>query len=566
MSLLGIAWRSIRQRLLTSGLTALSLALGVALVVATLVIGGVVRDAFSSGQGLGYNLIVGAKGSPLQLVLNSVYFVSKPIENIGWDVYQDFLPAEDRPDGVAGRYAGSVANAVPICMGDYYRSYRVVGTTAAYFDRLTLGDGRPFTFAAGRNFQASEFFGGVLGSTVATTLRLSVGDRFAPTHGADDGLVHDPFTVTGILARTDTPVDRGVYVNMEGFYLQEGHAKPIPETVTHATPEEAGPEAGGALEISPPHRTESPQADREISAATKASGPADPTTGVITLATHDTPNPTTGIITLATHATPKEAGPEAGGALEISPPHRTESPQAHREISAATKASGPADPTTGVITLASHDTPNPTTGVITAAAQPPPNPSPLPLNQREVTAILVQTASPGGMPPELLAMGLKNAINEGRAAQAAEPVREIRTLLDLFVRPLELLLLLVTTLVVIVSAIGILVSMVGSSLERSRDVAVMRALGARRSHVLTVVLLEAVLLAVGGGLVGWVLGHGIVAAIGPLITTNAGVSAGFFSSALPGELLLVPFLVILAILAALLPALAAYRTDVAKWL
>ena len=483
MSLLGIAWRSIRQRLLTSGLTALSLALGVALVVATLVIGGVVRDAFSSGQGLGYNLIVGAKGSPLQLVLNSVYLVSKPIENIGWDVYQDFLPAKDRPDGVAGRYAGSVANAVPICMGDYYRSYRVVGTSAAYFDRLTLGDGRPFTFAAGRNFQDSEFFGGVLGSTVATTLRLSVGDTFAPTHGADDGLVHDPFIVTGILARTDTPVDRGVYVNMEGFYLQEGHAKPIPETVTHATPKEAGPEAGGALEISPPKRTESPQADREISVATKVSGPADPTTGVITLVTHDTSNP-----------------------------------------------------------------------------------SPLPLNQREVTAILVQTASPGGMPPELLAMGLKNAINEGRAAQAAEPVREIRTLLDLFVRPLELLLLLVTTLVVIVSAIGILVSMVGSSLERSRDVAVMRALGARRSHVLTVVLLEALLLAVGGGLVGWVLGHGIVAAIGPLITTNAGVSAGFFSSALPGELLLVPFLVILAILAALLPALAAYRTDVAKWL
>ena len=498
MTLFGIAWRSIRQRLLTSGLTALSLALGVALVVATLVIGGLVRDAFGSGSGLGYNLIVGAKGSPLQLVLNSVYLVSKPIENISWDFYQEFLPADARPDGTAGRFAGSVATAVPICMGDYYRSYRVVGTTAAYFDRLTLGDGRPFTFAAGRNFQASEFFGGVLGSTVATTLRLSVGDRFAPTHGADDGLVHDPFTVTGILARTDTPVDRGVYVNMEGFYLQEGHAKPIPETVTHATPEEAGPEAGGALEISPPKRTESPQADREISAATKASGPADPTTGVITLATHDTPNPTT--------------------------------------------------------------------GVITAAAQPPPNPSPLPLNQREVTAILVQTASPGGMPPELLAMGLKNAINEGRAAQAAEPVREIRTLLDLFVRPLELLLLLVTTLVVIVSAIGILVSMVGSSLERSRDVAVMRALGARRSHVLTVVLLEAVLLAVGGGLVGWVLGHGIVAAIGPLITTNAGVSAGFFSSALPGELLLVPFLVILAILAALLPALAAYRTDVAKWL
>ncbi len=468
MSLLGIAWRSIRQRLFTSGLTALSLALGVALVVATLVIGGLVRDAFASGQGLGYNLIVGAKGSPLQLVLNSVYLVSKPIENISWGFYQDFLPAEARPDGVAGRYAGSVAKAVPICMGDYYKSFRVVGTNAGYFDSLTLGDGRRFTFAAGRNFRDAEFFGGVIGSAVAAKLGLAVGDPFAPTHGADDGLVHDPFTVTGILARTDTPVDRGVYVNMEGFYLQEGHAKPVPEG---ETAEQAGAEAGGALEISRPKGTESPQATREISQATKASAPADP-----------------------------------------------------------------------------------------------PQPAPLPFNQREVTAILVETASPGGMPPELLAMGLKTAINEGRDGQAAEPVREIRTLLDLFVRPLELLLLLVTTLVVIVSAIGILVSMVGSSLERSRDVAVMRALGARRSHVLTAVLLEAIILAVGGGLAGWLLGHGIVAAIGPLITTNAGVSAGFFSSAPLGEALLVPFLVVLAILSALLPALAAYRTDVAKWL
>jgi putative ABC transport system permease protein len=477
MSLLGIAWRSIKQRLFTSGLTALSLALGVALVVATLVIGGVVRDAFASGQGLGYNLIVGAKGSPLQLVLNSVYLVSKPIENISWSFYQEFLPAAARPDGVAGRYAGSVAKAVPICMGDYFKSFRVVGTNAAYFDSLTMGDDRPFTFAAGRNFRDDEFFGGVLGSTVAAKLGLAVGDTFAPTHGADDGLVHDPFTVIGILARTDTPVDRGVYVNMEGFYLQEGHAKPVPDDEqTH----EAGGEAGGALEISRPQASQPPRPIREISQATKAFAPAD---------------------------------------------------------------TSPEDP-----------------------PAEPPGPTPLPFNQREVTAILVQTASPGGMPPELLAMGLKTTVNEGREGQAAEPVREIRTLLDLFVRPLELLLLLVTTLVVIVSAIGILVSMVGSALERSRDVAVMRALGARRSHVLTAVLLEAIILAVGGGLVGWLLGHGIVAAIGPLITTNAGVSAGFFSAAPLGELLLVPFLVLLAILAALLPALAAYRTDVAKWL
>ena len=447
MTLLGIAWRNIRQRLLTSLLTALSLALGVALVVATLVTGGIVKQAFESGSGLGYNMIVGAKGSPLQLVLNSVYLISKPIENISWDFYQQFLPAAERPDGVDGTFAASTKTAVPICMGDYYRGFRVIGTNTAYFDRLTIGDGRPFAFSAGRNFRNDEFFGGVLGATVAAKLGLKPGDPFAPTHGADDGKVHDPFMVTGVLARTDTPVDRGVFVNMEGFYLQDGHAKPVD-----------GEEANGQRKA--------------------------------------------------------ESGEDADGSRE----HGN---QAH---------------------------------------------VPLPFAQREVTALLLDTASLPGLPPELMAMGLRTAINEGRDGQAALPIAEIRMLLDLFVRPLELLLLLVTTLVVIVSAIGILVSMVGSSLERSRDVAIMRALGARRSHVLVVVLIEAVLLAVGGGLAGWVLGHLLVGAIAPLITTNAGVSASIFSAAPGAELLLVPFLVVLAILAALLPALAAYRTDVAKWL
>lgn len=445
MTLVGIAWRNIRQRALSSGLTALSLALGVTLVVATLVTGGIVQKAFESGSGLGYNMIVGAKGSPLQLVLNSVYFISRPIENISWSTYQSFLPAAERADGMDGTFAASTKTAVPICMGDYFRSFRVVGTNAAMFDRLTCGNGKAFKFASGVNFRDADFFGGVLGVTVAAKTGLKVGDPFAPTHGADDGKVHDPFRVTGILARTDTPIDRGVFVNMEGFYLQEGHAKPV-----------------------------SPQLD---------------------------------------------------------------SPSASDELDQATYSQGVA-----------HEH------------------QPLPFAQREVTAILLETASLPGLPAELTAMGLQTTINEGRDAQAALPIGEIRQLLDLFVRPMELLLLLVTTLVVIVSAMGILVSMVGSSLERSRDVAIMRALGARRLHVLTTVLIEAVLLAAGGGLAGWVLGHLLVGAVGPWITSNAGVSASVLSMSPGPEALLVPFLVLLAIVAAILPAIGAYRTDVAKWL
>ena len=60
--------------------------------------------------------------------------------------------------------------------GDYFRGFRVIGTNAAYFNRLTVGDGRPFAFAAGRNFRDEEFFGGVLGATVAANLGLKPGD------------------------------------------------------------------------------------------------------------------------------------------------------------------------------------------------------------------------------------------------------------------------------------------------------------------------------------------------------------------------------------------------------
>ena len=71
MSLWKIAWRSIQQRALASTLTGLSMGLGVALVVAVLLIHGVIGDSFRNNSSLGYNLIVGAKGGKLQLVLNN---------------------------------------------------------------------------------------------------------------------------------------------------------------------------------------------------------------------------------------------------------------------------------------------------------------------------------------------------------------------------------------------------------------------------------------------------------------------------------------------------------------
>ena len=85
VSLLRIALRSVQQRGLASLLTAFSMALGIMLVVAVLSIHGVISESFRTNASLGYNMIVGAKGGKLQLTLNTVYYLSHPVENIPYD-------------------------------------------------------------------------------------------------------------------------------------------------------------------------------------------------------------------------------------------------------------------------------------------------------------------------------------------------------------------------------------------------------------------------------------------------------------------------------------------------
>ncbi|HEX5105421.1 MAG TPA: ABC transporter permease, partial [Pirellulaceae bacterium] len=145
-------------------------------------------------------------------------------------------------------------------------------------------------------------------------------------------------------------------------------------------------------------------------------------------------------------------------------------------------------------------------------------------------------------------------------------------------------LLLLTAMICIVSGISILVSIYNSMSERRHEIAVIRALGAGRGTVMTIILLEATLLALGGGIVGWLLGHAGVWACSPLIEEQTGVQVGFYNwepafrflnwlgvsgaaaeqYTLPVESVLIPALILLAILVGLWPAISAYRTDVAR--
>jgi putative ABC transport system permease protein len=184
---------------------------------------------------------------------------------------------------------------------------------------------------------------------------------------------------------------------------------------------------------------------------------------------------------------------------------------------------------------------------------------PLPVAQREVTAILVLCNSPLG--PEYLNFKINKG--KGRIAQAVAPAREVGMLMNSIVGPMRIVLLVLTVLVVIVAGISILVSIYNSMTERSHDIAVMRALGASRKAVMGIILAESILLSLGGGLIGILLGHGLIGLASPYVVERTGISLSLLEFDWQ-ELVLIPGLVLLASLVGFLPALSAYRTDVAK--
>src|SRR5271157_3060161 len=233
MSLWKIAWRSIQQRSLASLLTAVSMALGVMLVVAVLVIYSVVHQAFHRG-GEGYDLIVGpAKGSNLDLVFTSIFYVGQPITTMPYSIYRDLY--ENRTECKAVRMA------VPVCLGDTYENKRVVGTTPAMFDELTYYGNQKYEFAEGHNFGENDFFDAVAGAAAAKQLKLKIGDQFRPTHGIGGKTEHKhgAFTIVGILEPTGTPNDNALFVNIEGFYRVGGHAGKVGVAIRENNPEKA---------------------------------------------------------------------------------------------------------------------------------------------------------------------------------------------------------------------------------------------------------------------------------------------------------------------------------------
>lgn len=201
-----LAWRSLCSRQYTAWLTLLSVAISVFVLLGVEHIRFEAKESFSKTVS-GVDLIVGARTGQLNLLLYSVFRIGNPANNISWQSYQAF--ANDP----------KVAWTIPISLGDSHRGFRVVGTTHDFFERFRFGENTNLDFSEGRAF--AKVFDVVLGADIAKKLNYRLHDNIVLAHGLGQVSFssHDdrPFTVTGILRSTGTPVDQALYVSLRGM-------------------------------------------------------------------------------------------------------------------------------------------------------------------------------------------------------------------------------------------------------------------------------------------------------------------------------------------------------------
>ncbi|MCA9079696.1 MAG: ABC transporter permease [Planctomycetaceae bacterium] len=451
MSLFAIAWKSLRQRWLASTLTSLSVALGVALMVAILIVNSVVDTMFSQ-TGSGYSLIIGANGSETQLVMSTIYRMDKPIENLPWRYFTEWQEHK------------WVKQAVPVNLGDTSEegNFPIVGTTPQYFS-IDPVPGQPYRmkYTEGDTFDST--WDAVIGSQVARTNGWTLGSQFKMVHAGQDDHVHDElFTVKGILAPSGTPNDRTVFVHIDGFFMLDGHDKPIEEAISR-------------------EMNFFDETREEVEERYKAD-----------------------LADIRAHAAEEASGDHA---------HH------HHDHSVSDL-------------------------------------------QKEVTAILLQLKDDdfGNR-----ALGIQSQVKETLRVQAVRPVGVMKRLMDNLVGNVKDAFLFLTALIIAVSGIGIFVSIYNSMADRRREIAIMRALGARRQTVFAIILCESLLLCLLGGLLGVLLGHGLVFVTSPMIEQKAGLLVDPYAFS-PLEWIVLPVMILLAVLTGVLPGVTAYRTDVADGL
>ncbi|SFL82084.1 putative ABC transport system permease protein [Paenibacillus sp. 1_12] len=436
MTLLQMAWRNLLNRRVQTLITVIVILIGVSMALSIMMLSDGIKQGIVKASEP-YGMIVGSKGSANQLVFNTIFLMDNPLANISLDYYRS-LEADPR-----------VNQAVPFALGDNYKGFRIVGTSAEFFTlKGKLADPPYFRLATGRIFDKA--FEAVIGSKVAGETGLAVGDTFVSGHGVavsneQDEHKETPYTVVGILNGVSAPSDKGIYVTMDSYWVSHGQHG-------HDEDDETDHDQGEGVQASAAHKT---------------SSQAKPGQAALSWTTN-----------------------------------QLEAPQG-------------------------------------------------------VTAALIKPKSYMDL------MKMYQEINQGARAQAVFPGQIIAKIFDMMGSG-EQVLKYISYVVLGMSGLTIILALYGSTMERRRTVSILRAIGASRNSVLAIVLLECVLIVVLGCIGGIAGGYLLTLALSMYIGTQISITVIPMYN---WELLSVVGVVgCIGIFAGILPAMSAYRMEVARYL
>ena len=436
-----VAWKNIWFKPLNTALSIILLSASVAIISLLILLQEQFEKQFSSNID-GVDLVIGAKGSPLQLILSSVYQMDAPTGNINYKEAKIWM---QHP---------FVETAIPLAFGDNYKGFKIVGTTPAYLQKYeaAIVSGKIFD----KNFEV------VIGSEIAYKTNLKVGDTFYGSHGdAEQGEVHEEFAyrVIGIAAPTGKVIDHLILSNIPSVWaMHQEHDHEAHESEADKNP--AHGEEG--------HVHEEGEADH-----------------------------------------PDE-----------NPPHGAED-HVHAEDE-------------------NQDLQIDEEG-------------------KEITAVLIKFKNKMGFVlwPRLIA--------QNTDMQAASPAIEVNRLFSLFGIGLQALQYLAYG-IMLISGISIFIALYNTLKERKYEFALMRVSGASRLQLLGLVLFESLLLCVVGFILGTVLGRLALLLISSSTEQDYKMTFDPFAFSADKEGVLFLTTIIVGIVAALIPAVKAYRLNISKTL
>ena len=133
---------------------------------------------------------------------------------------------------------------------------------------------------------------------------------------------------------------------------------------------------------------------------------------------------------------------------------------------------------------------------------------------------------------------------------SARPVRQIAESEGKILDKTQLLMLLITVLSLISAALGVSNLVSANVMERSREIGLMKALGAKNYEVILMILTETLIAGIAGGIVGYFIGMGFAQVIGYTV----------FGSAIANNIIVVPIVGALMVAVILLGSVPAIRT------